>query len=129
MIVDHLIAAFKHYYSIKGLHKELRHTALEKHSEAIAAEGNLEKGKVLKEIQQHERQRDTAKKIRFLHGKVSTGSTTLVTVQDANGILVDLTNKEDIERAIISNNKINRSSPSILHSFNHHWSQISVSKG
>jgi hypothetical protein len=105
MIVDHLLAAFKHYYSIKGSHKELRHTAIEKRAEAIAAEGNLEKGKVLKEIRQRERQRDTAKKIRFLRGKVSTGSTTLVTVQDANGISVDLTNKEDIERAIISNNE------------------------
>ena len=39
----------------------------------------------MKEIRQRERQRDTAKKIRFLRGKVSTGSTTLVTVQDANG--------------------------------------------
>jgi hypothetical protein len=105
MIVDHLLAAFKHYYSIKGSHKELRHTAIEKRAEAIAAEGNLEKGKVLKEIRQRERQRDTAKKIRFLRGKVSTSSTTLVMVQDANGISVDLTNKEDIERAIISNNK------------------------
>jgi hypothetical protein len=96
----HLEAAYKHYYSIKGSHKELRKTATEKRAEALAAEGKLDKVKVLKEIRERENQRSTARKIRYLRGKISTGSTTIVTINDVHGNKVDLTNKEDIEERL-----------------------------
>jgi hypothetical protein len=102
---EHLAAAYKHYYSIKGSHKELRKSATENRAEALAAEGRLDKVKVLKEICERENQRSTARKIRYLHGKISTGSTTIVMINDVHGNKVDLTNKEDIKRAIITNNE------------------------
>ncbi len=40
-----------------------------------------------------------------MQGKVFTGSTTMVTIQDESGKWVDITNKEDIESAIMKNNK------------------------
>ncbi len=49
---------------------------------AIAAEGNTPKETILKVICQREKQRSTAKKIRFLRSKINTGSTTMVTIQD-----------------------------------------------
>lgn len=50
MFMEHLTAAFKNYYSIKGSHKEFCQTTFENQAEAIAAEGNLQKEKVLKNL-------------------------------------------------------------------------------
>jgi hypothetical protein len=61
-IDEHLHAAFKHYYSIKGSHPQLRQTHLENRAEALAAEGNKDKEIILKTLHHHERQRSTAKK-------------------------------------------------------------------
>ncbi len=43
--------------------------------------------------------------IRFLQGKASNGTTTMVTIQDAAGNWVELTSKQDIEHTIIQNNQ------------------------
>jgi hypothetical protein len=100
-INEQLHLAYKHYYAIKGSHRELRNTHMESRAEALAAEGNTDKEKILKTLRHHERQRSTAKKIRHLRGKTSTGSTTMVTIQDESGKWVGITNKEDIECAIM----------------------------
>jgi hypothetical protein len=59
---------------------------------------------MLKVIRHREKQRCTARKIRFLRGKLNTGSTTMVTVTQG-GIKKDLTGKKEIEEAIILNNR------------------------
>jgi hypothetical protein len=46
-----------------------------------------------------------AKKLRYLRGKLRTGSTTVVTTTNANGEKVELTNKQDIEAAILASNQ------------------------
>jgi hypothetical protein len=84
-IQQNLQDAFKAYYKVKGLDKELRSSYTEKLVEAIAAAGNTSKEKTLKLIRQQERQWSTAHKIKFLQRKLNTGSTTIVTIQKEDG--------------------------------------------
>ena len=56
LIDDHLEVAHKHYFSIKGSHKELRKTAFDKRAEALAAEGNIQKEQMLKSLRVRENQ-------------------------------------------------------------------------
>ncbi len=104
-IQDQLTLAYKNYYSIKGSNRSPRKTSLEKRAEAIAAQRNQKKATVLRCIREREKQRNTARKIRYLRGKVNSGSTTMVTVQDEAGNRFDLTSKEHIEQAIMKNNE------------------------
>ena len=78
---------------------------MERRAEAVAQEGNKDKEKILKEMMQREKQQETAKKLRYLRGKLFTGSTTMVTKTDSNGKKVDITEKTEIEKAILKNNE------------------------
>jgi hypothetical protein len=83
----------------------MRDNFLEGLAEAIAAQGNQQKEKIIKTLWEHERQRHSARKIWYLRGKIHSGSTTMVTTQDQEGRIVDLTKKEDIELAIMKCNE------------------------
>jgi hypothetical protein len=74
-------------------------------AEAIALEGNKDQARILKDLRTREFQCTTARRIRFLHGKFISGSTTTVTVTNTEGNLQDLTSKTEIENAILANNK------------------------
>jgi hypothetical protein len=58
----------------------------------------MDKAKILQALRERETQRMTARKIRFLRGKINTGSTTLVSVENNDGTISDLTNKSDIKQ-------------------------------
>jgi hypothetical protein len=104
-IEDKLKNEFQTYYKLKGSDKALRDSAMEQRAEAWAAEGNKKKEKMIKIIRHREKQRTTARKIRFLRGKLNKNSTTMVTIQSEQGISKDLTGKEEIEEAIMANNQ------------------------
>jgi hypothetical protein len=104
-ISNRLASLFQEYYKTKGSSKEVRDSALEARAEALAEQGNTNKEKMIQVIQHREKQRDTARKIKFLRGKINTGSTTMVTIQTAEGVRKDLTEKRDIEEAIMKNNQ------------------------
>jgi hypothetical protein len=104
-VQDNLKAAYTHYYECKGQADFMRKTALELWAEAIADKGALAKEKVLKDLREREQQRATARKLRFVRGKMRTGSTTMVTVVDADGQRRDITDKLETERAILRKNK------------------------
>ena len=72
-ILEQLSLAHKHYYELKKRSPELRLTAMEKLAAAIAEEGNIDKAKAFRSLREREAQRTTAKKIRFLQGKVASG--------------------------------------------------------
>jgi hypothetical protein len=78
---------------------------MERLAEAIAEQGNQKKASIIKGIRQREQQRRSARKIRYLSGKVNNGSTTMVSVFNDRGHRIDLTNKEDIEQAIMKSNE------------------------
>ncbi len=50
------------------------------------------------------KQWNTARKLRHIRGKLHTGSTTMVTITDENGQRRGITEKKEIERAIMDNN-------------------------
>jgi hypothetical protein len=103
-ISNKLKEAYQSYYRIKGSHPELRVTAMEKLEEAIAEMGNTTKEKVLK-VLHHREKRASARKIRILRCKLSSGSTTMVMIQSSDGSCKDLTGKNEIETAIMENNQ------------------------
>jgi len=93
--------AYTAYYQIKGEATQLRASALENLAEALAQKGDSTKEKMLKALREREAQRDTARKIRYLQGKLRTGSTTMVTTVDNDGNRIDITDKAEIEKAIL----------------------------
>jgi hypothetical protein len=104
-ITSKLKHLFQEYYKIKGSSKEVRDSAMESLAEALAEQGNTKKEKMIQAIRHREKQRDTARKIKYLRGKINTGSTTMVTIQTDKGRKRDLTEKKDIEEAIMKNNQ------------------------
>jgi hypothetical protein len=72
--------------------------------DALSKAGNLKKENILQQLHQLKAQRATAAKNRWLQGKIHSGGTTLVTIQNESGEWVDLTDKREIEAAILKNN-------------------------
>ncbi len=105
-VQERLKQEYKNYYRVKGEAIELRMTSLEGLATALADQGNTEKEKILKALREREQQRSTARKIRFLQGKLRTGSTTMVTTVDASGNRVEITDKEEMEKAILASNRL-----------------------
>lgn len=101
---EQLKLAYQDYYKVKGTANELRQTALENLAAAIALTGNSTQEKTLKQLRERESQRQTARKLRYLRGKLRSGSTTIVTTVDEAGNRVDITNQHDMEKAILDNN-------------------------
>jgi hypothetical protein len=97
--------AYKAYYAIKGDATNLRNTALDNLAAALAEKGNKEQSKILEDLRRREAQRSTAKKLRFLRGKLHSGSTTVVSVTNAQGEKIEITNKQEVEAAILASNK------------------------
>jgi hypothetical protein len=96
---------YKTYYQIKGEANQLRSAALDSLAEALAEQGSVDKEKMLKALREREQQRTTARKIRYLQGKIRTGSTTMVSITDSDGVRQDITEKGAIEKAILDSNK------------------------
>lgn len=105
ILQERLKDEYKHYYQIKGEATQLRATALANLAEALAAQGDTKKEKILKALREREQQRSTARKIRSLQGKLRMGSITMVTITDSNGEKVDITDQQEIERVILDSNK------------------------
>jgi hypothetical protein len=94
---EQLHAAYKNYHQAKANDGPLRETALHTLAEAHAAANNTTKQQALKTLIHHEAQKRTAKKIKYVRGKIIIGSTSVVSVQNAEGDWKDVTAKEDIE--------------------------------
>jgi hypothetical protein len=60
---------------------------------------------MLQALREREKQRATARKIRFIQGKIRSGSTTMVTVIDLDGQRKDITDQKEIEQAILDANQ------------------------
>ena len=77
---------------------------MENLAEAIALAGNATQKKALKTLREREAQRHKARKIRYLRGKIQSGSTTMVTTLDADGNRIEITNQQQMEKAILESN-------------------------
>jgi Reverse transcriptase (RNA-dependent DNA polymerase) len=104
-INEKLRQAYKDYFVIKGSHRELRNTYLENLAEALSAGSNTKRETMLKQLKEREKQRNTARKIKYLRGKMNTGSTTMVSIDNGQGGYIDITGKQEMEQAIMENNE------------------------
>jgi hypothetical protein len=93
--------SYQEYYAIKKVHIEERGTYLDNLAEALAQQNDGQKQKILVQLCQRETQRLVARKIRYLRGKMTSGSTTFVTVENANGSVSEFTKRGEIEAAIL----------------------------
>jgi hypothetical protein len=103
---NHLKDEYKAYYDIKGKAKEPRATALDNLAEALAQKGETSKEKMLKALREREAQCLSARKIRFLQGKLKPSSITMVSTTDKEGNKRDITDQLELEKAILENNKL-----------------------
>jgi hypothetical protein len=100
-----LTAAYKAYYVLIRSHVDLRQTALDNLAEAVALKGDLSKATVLKVLWHREQQRQSARKLRYLRGKINTGSTTMVSIPDGENTWKDIVNKPEMEQAILDTSR------------------------
>jgi len=100
-----LTEAYRAYYEIKRNHSDIRQTALDTLAEVLASKGNFDKVTMLKVLRHRESQRQSARKLRYLRGKINTGSTTMVSIPDGPDQWRDITEKKAIEHAILANNQ------------------------
>jgi hypothetical protein len=71
----------------------------------LAEAHNVKKENTIKQLKERQLQRQTARHICYLRGKLKTGTTTIVTVDIGQGQTEDITTKRGIEDAIIRNNE------------------------
>jgi hypothetical protein len=91
------------YYKVKKDHIAKRQSYLEELASVFAEQQDLGRANMLRQLKERENQRSVARKIRYLQGKFSKGSTTMVTVDTPEG-LQDITDKELVEQAIMESN-------------------------
>ena len=97
--------AFKEYKRIKQQHVQARQSYLEDLAEALSETGNVKKATHLRNLIRIEEQRELYKKLKYITGKANNLGTTFVTIQDDEGIKKDIVDKEEMEKAIINENK------------------------
>jgi hypothetical protein len=81
------------YYQVKKDHLQLRASHLEQLAEALADEHKIPAATALRQFQERETQRSIARKLRYLRGKMRSGSTMMVTVESDTGTLHDITKR------------------------------------
>jgi hypothetical protein len=101
----HLKETYTLYNETKGNTAMLRSNFLHMLAEAWAEKQNRPKEKVYRNLLRVEQQRSTAKRIKYIRGKLKCGSTLMVQVKDTEGNWQDITEKEAIEAAIMEGTK------------------------
>jgi hypothetical protein len=101
---DEIKSTFQEYYKAKGDARTLRDTYMEMLAASLAKAGDGNQESILKALRQRERQRNSARKIHFIQGKLRTGSTTMITTTDSKGSRIDITDKAEMEKAILASN-------------------------
>ena len=74
-------------------------------AEALAAHGNISAATHIKMRLTREKQRESARSMRYMLKKLSTGTTTKVQVKDASGNIREVTDKEEMESLILQENE------------------------
>ena len=104
MAIHNKWVALKEYRELKKLSWSLQQTHLEDLAAAKAAVGNTSKAAALRQLQTHEHQRAMAHRVRYIYGNLRMGGVTNVIAPDSTGTMVEMTAKEDMEKAIMEEN-------------------------
>ena len=102
---DKIDKAYKDYKKLKKQHKKLRASHLELLAEALEKQGKGKKATIIKGLIQLENQRQMFRKIAMVNKKNESMCTTYITIKDDEGMVKELNNKEDMENAIMNENR------------------------
>jgi hypothetical protein len=102
---EKLSAVTAKYWTFKNSAKEVRETFLEGKASAVAAENNQDKLVVIKQLIRREKQRESARRIKYTLGKLRGGGITRVEVELQSGKIREVTTKVGIERECMLENK------------------------
>ena len=97
--------AYETFKRLKKEHKKLRYTFLEDLANAMEKAGKGKKASNLRNLIQVEDQREMYRKLKYITKKTENLGTTFVTVQDGEGNKIDITGKQEMEAAIIDENR------------------------
>jgi hypothetical protein len=88
---EELKLGYQRYYAAKGNAASLRDSFIDILAEAWAMKNRMDKAKILLTFKHHEAQRQTARCIKYLRGKMNIGSTTVISIPADNGLWKDIT--------------------------------------
>jgi hypothetical protein len=97
--------AYELYQLAKENARDIRETYLSEVAEACAQENKGNKEKVLRQLVQVEKQWATARRIKYIQGKLQRCSTFMVQEQDNTGTWQDVTEKATMEKAIMESTR------------------------
>jgi hypothetical protein len=97
--------AYVHYKTLRTNHQERRDNFIEELAEAQATAGNKKKAQILKEMIQVEKQRSVFRRISLIAGEKQNLGTTFVEVKDQKGKIEQITDRHQMEAAIINENR------------------------
>ena len=96
--------AWDTYRVVRKDSKSIRQDFVDGLADAQAEAQNIPKETALKNIQHREAQRDSAQTVRYVLHKMHGGGTSMVIIT-RNGVMVELTSKAEIERALLLENE------------------------
>ena len=104
-VENKIVETMKTYKAQKKVAQSLRTSFLQGLADAMAEEKNTEVEKILKQLNTHERQRTSARRIKATLGKLHGGSITKVDIEHGDGSIEEITTKEGIEEACMNENE------------------------
>ena len=93
--------AYRHWKELKKGARKSRQNWLDQVAEDRALNGDTTKATELKQMKLREAQRESAQRIRRTLGRSNNGSTSMVIAPDEFGTLVEMVEKDDLERACL----------------------------
>jgi hypothetical protein len=97
--------AYVHYKTLRTNHQERRDNFIEELAKAQATAGNKKKAQILKEMIQIEKQRSVFRRIALIAGEKQNLGTNFVEVKDPKGNIEQITDRHQMEVAIINENR------------------------
>ena len=100
-----LDAAKERYRSAKKVATEKRETWLDELASALATQGNTAKATIIERLKREESQRRVFRKLKYLRGKIRSGSVSFIHTLGPDGNIQEVTEKESMERLLLDANE------------------------
>ena len=97
--------AYEEYKEVRKTHAERRESFINELAEAQSLKGNKKKEQILREMLHLEAQRSIFRRIKLINGGKQNLGTTFVEIEKPDGTIEQITNKKEMETAIIHENR------------------------
>ena len=99
-----LAQAYTEYWDVKRIANDLRTTFLQTKAKELSKNGKLDEKNVYSQLIANEKQRKSARKIKYVLNKVLGGGVTKISLLNRNGEWEEITDKEKIEKGCATEN-------------------------